>query len=329
MDRRAFLIGTGAVLLVVPFATEAQRPGKVPRIGHLSGLSPSLASATREAFLQGLNEVGYVEGRNILIEWRWAEGKFDRLPDLAAELVRLKVDVIVAGGQQAAFAASKATRTVPIVFLAVSAPADLGLILSVARPGGNVTGMSWDVSPQIYAKRLELLKEMAPKAYRIALVWNPNNPNAALFSRAVEGAAQALRVELQRVEVRVPEDFESAFVATTAARPDALFVAADPVIVLHRNRVTEFATRNRLPAIYGAREFVTAGGLMSYAPNLPEIWRRGSAYVHKILKGTKPADLPVEQPTKFELVINLKTAKALGLTIPPSLLLRADEVIDP
>jgi putative tryptophan/tyrosine transport system substrate-binding protein len=259
VDRRAFVTGLGAVL-AAPLAAEGQQPGKVPRIGHLSGLSPGLASATREAFLRGLNEVGYVEGRNILIEWRWADGRFDRLPDLAAELVQLKVDVIVVGGQEAAFAAAKATRTVPIVFLAVSAPADLGLILSVARPGGNVTGVSWDVSPQIYAKRLELLKEIAPKASRIALVWNPNNPNAALLLRAVQGAARALGVELQRVEVRVPEDFESAFVATTAARPDALLVAADPLIVFQRNRVTEFAARNRLPAMYGAREFVIAGG---------------------------------------------------------------------
>ncbi len=314
-------------LFLAPLATEAPQPGKVPRIGLLSGFSPSLGSAAREAFLQGLNEVGYVEGRNILIEWRWAEGRFDRLPDLAAGLVQLKVNVIVAGGQQAILAASKATRTVPIVSLAVSAPAELGLILSVARPGGNITGVSWDVGSEIYAKRLALLKEMAPKASRIALVWNPDNPNSDFLSRAVEGAAQALRVKLQRVDVRVPEAFESAFATMTRARPDALYVVADPLIAFHRNQVTEFAARNQLPAIYGTREFVTAGGLMSYAPRVPEIWRRGATYVDKILKGAKPGDLPVEQPTKFELAINLKTARALGLTIPQSILVRADEVI--
>ncbi len=315
-------------LLLAPLAAVAQQPGKVPRIGLLSGFSLDRGVAGREAFLQCLNEAGYVEGKNIFIEWRWADGSFDRLPDLAAELLQLKVDAIVAGGQQAIFAASKATRSIPIVALAVSAPVESGLVLSVARPGGNITGVSWDVGPEIYAKRLELLKEMSPKISRIALVWNPDNPNAEFLSRAVRTAAQAFGVKIQRVDVRVPKDFDRAFATITRARPDALYVVADPLIAFHRNQVTEFAARNRLPAIYGTREFVTAGGLISYAPSVPDIWRRGATYVHKILEGAKPGDLPIEQPTQFELVINMKTAKALGLTIPQTLLLRADRVIE-
>jgi len=251
----------------------------------------------------------------------------ERLPELAAELVRLKVDVIVAPAGQNVVAAQRATRTIPIVMSGLTDPVETGLVASLARPGGNVTGLS-GFSTEIVGKQLELLKEMAPKVSRVAILWNPANQSHPLLLREAEAAARLLRVQLQTLEVRGPDDFETAFAAVTRERAGALLVAADGMFLLHRARIADLAAKTRLPAMYGLREYVDAGGLVVYGPSLRENFRRAATYVDKILKGAKPADLPVEQPTRFELVINLKTAKALGLTIPPSLLQRADEVIE-
>ena len=262
-----------------------------------------------------------------MIEYRWAEGRFDRLPDLAAELVRLKVDIIVALATPAAAAAKNATETIPIVMIGVGDPAGIGLIASLARPGGNVTGLSFSVGPEIIGKGLELLKETVPKVRRVAILSNPANPAQPLAMREVNVAARSLGVQLQLLEARGPNEFDGAFAAMAKERVGALLVVADGLFILHRTRLADLAARSRLPAIYGYREHVEAGGLMSYGSSLRDLWRRAATYVDKILKGAKPADLPVEQPTKFELVVNLKTAKALGLTIPQSVLVRADEVI--
>jgi putative ABC transport system substrate-binding protein len=314
-------------LLGMPPVAEVQQAAKVPRIGYLGTSSASAVPHVLDAFRQGLRELGYLEGQNIVIEYRWAEGRSERLPGLAAELVRLNVDVIVAPNTQAALAAKNATRTIPIVFAGVADPAGTGLIASVARPGGNVTGLSF-LSPELGAKQLELLKEAVPKASRIAVLWNPGNPGLALTLRETEVAAKALAVQLQIREARGPNEIDSAFSAMTRERPGALLVLGDAVFLLHRTRLADLATRSRLPAMYNFREFVDAGGLMAYAANLADLFRRAAAYVDKILKGAKPPDLPVEQPMKFELVVNLKTAKALGLTIPQSVLIRADHVIE-
>jgi putative ABC transport system substrate-binding protein len=267
-----------------------------------------------------------VEGRNIAIEYRWAEGKVERLPAFAVELLGLKVDVIVAVSTPDALAARKATRTIPIVFVTAGDPVDSGLVAGIARPGGNVTGLSL-LAPEIVARQLQTLKEAVPKASRVAVLSNSANPNTPLLVKETEAAARSLGVRLQLLGVRGDDAFDSAFSAVTKERPDALFVLFDPLLFLHRTRIVEFANKNRLPAMYAHREFAEVGGLMAYGADLRDNYRRAAIYVDKILKGAKPADLPVEQPTKFELVINLKTAKALGLTIPQSLLQRADEVI--
>jgi len=327
IDRRAFLAGTGAVLLAAPLAAEAQQAGKVPRIGFLGTRSPSDTSPHLDAFRQGLRELGWVEGQNIVIDYRFAEGKFDRLPDLAAELVRLKVDIIVAQPTPAAVAAQNATKTIPIVMISVGDPVGLGLIASLARPGGNATGLSYSVGLEIFGKGLELLKETVPKVRRVAILSNPANPAQPLAIREVNVAARSLGVQLQLLEARGPHDFDGAFAAMAKERVGALLVVADSMFVLHRTRLADLAARSRLPAAYGLRDHVDAGGLMSYGPSSRDLFRRSATFVDKILKGAKPGDLPVEQPTKFELVINLKTAKALGLTIPQSLLQRADEII--
>ena len=328
MDRRTFLAGTSAALLASPLAAEAQQAAKVARIGYLS---PNLAANRhmQEAFRQGLRDLGYVEGRNLVIEYRDAEGKADRLPALAAELVALKVDVIVAAGPPAALAAKQATRTLPIVFASSGDPVTSGLVTSLARPGGNVTGLS-AVAPELVGKCLEQLKQAVPGVSRVAVLWQPGGLGERTdkyILKEAEVAARALGVRLQFVEARGPADFDRAFSDMTRARAGALTVLSTPMFVSERRRLVDLAAKNRLPAVYPWREFVDAGGLMSYGPNLADMFRRAATYVDKILKGAKPADLPVEQPTKFELVINLKTAKALGLTIPPSLLGRADEVI--
>jgi putative tryptophan/tyrosine transport system substrate-binding protein len=327
MDRRVFLGTVVGGLLAAPLAAEAQQPVKVARIGVLAPGSPTSSPQLREAFRQQLRELGYVEGQNIVIEYRWAEGRAERLPDLAAELVSLNVDVIVAGGTPGPLAAKHATGTIPIVMTAAGDPVGSGLVASLARPGGNVTGLSAR-SPDLSGKRLQLLKEVVPGVARVAVLWNAANPYAALVVRETEAAARSLGVQVQFLEVRGPDDFENALPAAIRGRAGALIVVEDPLTFLYLKRIAEFAAQNRLPATYGYREFAEAGGLMTVGPNLADLYRRAAIFVDKILKGAKPADLPIEQPTKFELVINLKTAKALGLTLPPSLLLRADQVIE-
>jgi ABC-type uncharacterized transport system substrate-binding protein len=328
MDRRAFLAGTGAVLLAAPLAAEAQQAAKAPRIGWL-GDKPAAGPRLREAFLQGLRDLGYVEGRNLVMEYRFAEGKPERLPALAAELVALKVDVIMAPGTPAALAAKQATRTTPIVFVAAD-PVTSGLVTSLARPGGNLTGLS-AFAPELVGKCLEQLKQAVPGVTRVAVLWQPGGLGERTekdMLKEAEVAARALGVRLQVLEARGPADFDRAFSDMTRARTGALTVLGSTMFTNERRRLVDLAAKHRLPAVYPWKEFVDAGGLMSYGPNVADLYRRAATYVDKILKGTKPADLPVEQPTKFELVINLKTAKALGLTIPPSLLGRADEVIE-
>jgi ABC-type uncharacterized transport system substrate-binding protein len=325
MGRRAFLAGAAA-LLTAPLAAEAQSTGKVYRIGVLSP-GPA-ASPPIEAFRQGLRELGWVEGQNIVINYRFTEGRVDPLPTLAAELVGLKVDVIAAGPTPPAIAAKNATGTVPIVMMGAAEPVELGLIASLARPGGNVTGLSWSVNLEIIAKGLELLKETMPKIRLVAILWNPANPAQALAMRDVKRAARSVGVQLQLLEARGPNEFDAAFAAMAKQRVEALLVVPEAIFVVHGARLADLAAKNRLPSMHGLRQNVDAGGLMSYGPSTVAVWRRAAFFVDKILKGVRPADLPVEQPTKYELVINLKTAKALGLTIPPSMLARADQVIE-
>jgi len=312
--------------LLAPLAADAQQAGKVARIGYVGVSSASAVPHADEAFRHGLRDLGYVEGQNIAIEYRWAEGQLDRLPDLAAELVRLKVDVIVASSTPTALAAKNATRTIPIVFVTAGDPVGSGLVAGIARPGGNITGLSL-LAPEIVAKQLQLLKEAVPQASRVAVLSNPANPYTALMVKETEAAARSLGMWVQLLGVRGADAFDSAFSAVTKGRASALFVLFDPFLFAHRTRIAEFANKNRLPAMYPHREYAETGGLMAYGADIRDNFRRAATYVHKILTGTKPADLPVEQPTKFELVINLKTAKALGLTIPQSVLIRADEVI--
>jgi putative ABC transport system substrate-binding protein len=323
VDRRAFLAGAVA-LLAAPLAAESQPAGKVYRIGILV---PGSTSPQIHAFREGLRDLGYVEGQNLAIEYRSAEDRLERLAGLAAELVTLKVDIIYANVTPAAQAAKNATQAIPIVFGASSDPVDYGLVASLARPGGNITGLS-NTGADLSGKRLELLKEGVPGISRIAVLWNSANPIMARQLRETEVAAQVLGAQLQVVDVRGPDDFARAFRAVAMGRPGALVVLADFLTMNHRGRIAEFATKNRLPAISEFREFAAAGCLMAYGPSAPDLGRRAAVLVDKILKGAQPGDLPIEQPTKFELVINLKTAKALGLTIPPSLLLRADQIIE-
>jgi putative ABC transport system substrate-binding protein len=329
MERRAFMGMLAGGLLAAPRVSEAQPAAKVPRIGIL-GISPVAGTGSRlEAFLLGLRDLGYVEGRNIVIEYRDHEGKVERLPALAAELVALKVDVIVAANTGAGLAAKQTTKTLPIVVAAAADPVTSGLVGSLARPGGNVTGLS-ALAPELVGKCLELLSQAAPGVSRVAVLWQPGALDERTdkdMLKAADVAARALGVRLQFVGARGPADFDGAFSDMTRARAGALTVLTSVMFIGERRHLVDLAAKTRLPAVYPQRDFVDAGGLMSYGPNGPDLFRRAATYVDKILKGAKPADLPVEQPTKFELVINLKTAKALGLTIPQSLLLRADEVI--
>ncbi len=325
ITRRAFVGTLAGGLLTEPLAVEAQQAERVPRIGYRG----TFAGPNFDAFRQALRELGWVEGQNIVIDYRSAEGRLDRLPDLAAELVRLKVDIIVAEGTQGVAAAKNATETIPIVMIAGSAdPVGLGFIASLARPGGNVTGLSYSVGPEIAGKGLGLLREIVPKVRRVAILSNPANPVQSLFIRELKVAARSLGVQLQLLEARGPDEFDGAFAAMAKERVGALLVVDDSMFIFYRTRLADLAARSRLPAAYGNRADVEAGGLMSYGPSLRDVFRRAATYVDKILKGAKPGDLPVEQPTKFELVINLKTAKALGLTIPPSVLVRADHIIE-
>ena len=314
------------VVLAAPLAAEAQAPAKFPRIGYLNVLSPTDNAHTLEAFRQGLRELGYVEGQNIAIEYRFAEGRPERLPALAAELVRLKVDVIVTGPPPAPEAAKQATSTIPIVFAVTGDPVAEGLVASVARPGGNITGLA-SISGELVGKQLELLKEVAPKISRVAVLQNPSNNAHPAVLRQADGAARTLGLQLHILQARTPAEVEAAFAAMRRQRAGGVLVLRDPLFFAQRTQIVALAAKSRLPAVYGNREHAEAGGLMAYGANAPLMFRRAATYVDKILKGAKPADLPVEQPTRFELVINLKTAKALGLTIPQAVLVRADQVI--
>jgi len=324
MKRRTFISGTTLGLLGVPLAVGAQQPRKVPRVGVIGEGSPT--DSGNAPFRQGLRELGYVEGQSVVIEDRYAHGVIDRVPNLAAELIRLGVDVLVVGGTVSAQSAKAVTTTVPIVFTQAGDPVGSGLVASLARPGGNATGLS-NLTSELGGKQLELLKAAVPQISRVTVLYNPGNPAAGPGLNRAREAARALAVELQVLEVRQPNELTSAFSALAAWRAGAVLALSDPVFATETAQLSKLAAKNRLPAIFATRRFAEAGGLLAYGPNLSDHYRRAATYVDKILKGAKPADLPVEQPTKFEFVINLKTAKALGLTIPQSLLLRADEVI--
>jgi putative tryptophan/tyrosine transport system substrate-binding protein len=314
-----------AISLNTASFAQAQPAKKMSSIGFLVPGTHSSYAARIDAFRQGLREAGYVEEQSISIEYRYADGKLDRLPELVTELIKLKVDAIVTGDTPAVQAAKNATRTIPIVMGNVADPVAVGIVMSLARPGGNITGLT-TLAPELDGKRLELLKEMLPKLTRVVFIWDPTNSAMKTRLKEVQSAAQALEMALQSLEVRNPKELESAFEAMMRERPSVLMVP-NTIVIAHGKQIVDFAAKNRLPLIYDTREFAEVSGLMSYGPSFPDLWLRAATYVDKILKGAKPADLPVEQPTKFELLINLKTAKAIGLTIPPHVLARADRVI--
>jgi putative tryptophan/tyrosine transport system substrate-binding protein len=318
IDRRRFIGTLAGSLLASPFVTSAQLPTKVPRVGVLGNTD----SPVWEGFRQGMRELGYIDGRNVTMEWRWLEGRTDRLPAQALELVQLNVDIIVATSTQSVRAAMQATSRTPIVMGLSAYPDKIGLVESLARPGGNVTGLS-NIAPELMGKRFQLLKEIAPKVSRVAVLWNPASQVEPLGYRDGLAAATANGVEIKSIEVRTPEDYPAVFATVTASRADALYVFSNPVNFKHRQLIADFALKSGLPSICEEKSFVESGGLLSYGPSFFELLRRSATFVDKILKGAKPADLPVEQPTKFELVINEKTAKAVGLTIPQSLRLQA------
>jgi putative ABC transport system substrate-binding protein len=323
MSKEVICLALCALLLALCVSAEAQQPKKIPRIGYLTVASLSSNLPRRDAFLEGLRNLGYVEGQNIIIEYRYADSMTERLSELAADLARLKVDVIVAGGTQVNVAAKKVTGTIPIVMANADDPVGSGLVESLARPGSNVTGLS-SMSKELSGKRLELFREAFPKVRSLAVIWyTASNP----AFRETEASAQTLGFRIRSLEVRGPADLDSAFALVTRERPDGFFPVTSAFMSANRKRVVEFATKNRLPALYSNREYVDDGGLMSYAANVHEMHRRAATYVDRILKGAKPADLPVEQPTEFELIINLKTAKQIGVTIPASVLAQADKVI--
>ena len=323
----SFILVLAVGILTAPLGADAQRPAKVPRIGVLMPVSTDAAAPNLEAFRQGLRDLGYVEGRNIAFEYRHARGWDGALPGFATELVRLNVDLILTWGTPAARAAKQATTTIPIVMGAIADPIGTGIVTNLARPGENITGLS-SIATDIEGKRLELLRELIPHASRIATLWNPSNPVSTLILKQTRVAADALRIELVPVGVRAASELEAAFAVIARHRPDGLTVQTEVLLLDQKARILDFVTKSRLPAAYGYREFVDAGGLMFYGPSWLDLFRRAAAYVDKILKGAKPADLPIEQPSKFQLVINLKTAKALGFEVPPALLARADEVIE-
>jgi putative tryptophan/tyrosine transport system substrate-binding protein len=329
MNRRRFVLISLAGAVVGALDGEAQQTTNTFRVGFLSPSSLSDPRTRRyfEVFRQGLRELGYTDGQNIAIEPRWAEGKYHRFPGLAAELVRLKVMVIVTYGGAATEAVRQATQTIPIVMAVVQDVVSSGLVASLARPGGNITGMS-SMAPELVEKQLQLLKEILPKVSRVALLGNPGQPGHAPQVRQAQETARALNVGLQVLEARDPSDIDKAFAVLTVERANAVIILPDSMLLDHRTRIAHLGIQGRLPIVSAIGNHAEAGGLMAYGPSIPDTFRRAATYVDKILKGAKPADLPIEQPTKFELVINLKTAKALGLTIPPSLLARADQVID-
>ena len=315
-------------LLAVPLGADAQPTAKVYRLGFLASGTSTASAGMVEAFRDGMRELGWVEGRNVVVDYRFAEGRNERLPGLAAELVRKQVDLIVAVNTPTVIAAKNATSTIPIVMTSVPDPVGFGLVASLARPGGNVTGVTYSAGLDIFGKQLQLLTEVVPTAKRVAVLWNPSNPGHADIVSNVKAAAQALGISVQFVEARTPEDFDGAFATMVKQRAQALLVASDSLFGSHAARLGELTTKSRLPSVHGTRSNVEAGGLILYGANILNQVRRSAVYVDKILKGANPADLPVEQPTMFELVINLKTASTLGLTIPRSLLLRADLVIE-
>ena len=327
MDRKAIIVLLVGLTLVYVHLAEAQQAGKIPRIGYLGGATPAALSVRLDAFRQGMRKLGYVQGKNIVIEYRYAEGELDRLPVLAAELVRLKVDVIVAGGPQATRAAKEATITIPIVMTFDNDPVGNGFISSLARPGGNVTGLS-TLYPEISGKQLELLKEIVPKLSRLAVLGNSTHPGNAQALKETKLATEALTVKLQYLDIRDAKDIETAFRAASKGRADGVLVLENAVLTSHRKQLVDLAVKNRLPAIYPQTEYMEAGGLMYYGANTADLFRRSATYVDKILKGAKPGDLPIEQPTKFVLALNLKTAKVLGVQIPDKMLAVADEVIE-
>jgi putative tryptophan/tyrosine transport system substrate-binding protein len=323
MDRRAFLAGS-AVLLAAPLAAEAQQPKKIPVIGYL--IERSGPTAFDEAFRLGLRELGYFEGRNVVVEYRWAEGKAERLPALAAELVRLKVDVIVTSGTPGGQAAKNATSTIPIVMASGGDFVADGLVASFSRPGGNITGVSV-FARELSGKRLELLKEAIPGVTRVAAAFNTLNPGTRSLFKETEAAAAKLGLKALPLDIHFPDGVEAAFAEAVRLRAGAVVIISDGATIVHRAQLGSAALQHHLPTIFANKTYLEGGGLMSYGPNITEVWRRAATYVDRILKGAKTADMPIEQPTQFELVINLKTAKALGLTIPPSVLQRADQVI--
>jgi putative ABC transport system substrate-binding protein len=327
------LIGLALILALsvtlAPLGADAQQPAKIPRVGVLQPGTPASATHLFEAFKQAMREQGYVEGQHVVFEHRFGDFKPERISAVAAELVRLKVDVIVTGTDMGIAATKQQTRTIPIVMVNSTDPVETGFVASLARPGANITGLS-SMSPELSGKRLELLRDVVPGLSRVAIIWNPDVRGAVLDYRETVGAARSLRLQLQSVEVSRADDLDSAFSAVTKGRAEALIVISpSPIAFANRSRIATFARTTRLPSIYATKEFVDAGGLMAYGTIAGSQWRRAATYVHRILQGAKPSELPVEQPTAFELTINLKTAKELGLTIPQSLLLRADQVIDP
>jgi putative ABC transport system substrate-binding protein len=323
MKAKILFYALPALILATIHLAEAQQPKNVPRLGYLSGRT-ARGSPNAEALRQGLRDSGYIEGQNIAIEYR--SGSIDRFPTLTAELVRLKVDIIFTAGGEAGRAAKKATSAIPIIFVGSVDPVATGMVDSLAQPGGNITGFSTG-APGLYGKRLEIIKETLPRLSRVGVLLNPTNPNADVALKEIRSAGQDLGVQVQSLEVRSPNDIDSAFEAATKAQAGALVVAQQSPITTNPKRIVELAAKRRLPAIYTETEWIDAGGLMSYGPSTPDLYRRAAIYVDKILKGTKPAYLPVEQPIKIELMINLKTAKALGLTIPQVVLMRAEKVI--
>jgi putative ABC transport system substrate-binding protein len=326
-NKKLSALAVGAMLFALSFPVEAQHAKKVSRVGFISPSSFATAGPNLEAFRQGLHDLGYIEGENIAIEVRWAEGSAERVPDLIAELIRLKADVLLIGGAAGALAAKNTRVTTPVVFAAVTDPLGYGLIGSLARPGGNITGVALAVGEGFSGKYVELLKEAVPKVGKVAVLRNPTHPLAEVFLREIQAAGRALGVRLDFFEARDPSQLDSALSRMEKERARALIVTPAPLFGSRRSRIVDFVARRRLPSMFYSKEYVDAGGLLSYGPSFPDSYRRAATYVDKILKGAKPADLPVEQPTKFELVINLKTAKQIGLTIPPNVLARADKVI--
>jgi putative tryptophan/tyrosine transport system substrate-binding protein len=327
MRRRAFITLLGGAAAGWPLAARAQQPSKIPHIGLLSPFSPSDAALWNQAFLRGLRDLGWVDGKSIIIEYRYAEGQNDRLPGLVADLIRLKVDIIVTAVTNDTLVAKNATREIPIVMAAAGDPVATGIVESLARPGGNITGLS-QMNPDLTGKRLALLKEIAPNVSSVAVLLNPDDPISALGLNEIRLPARQLGVEVHALEVRSTADLDQALHAAAAARAGALAIMPNPVFVTNLKRIADFALQNKLPSMFHLREFADDGGLVSYGVDRSDLYRRAATFVDKILKGAKPADLPIEQPTKFDLAINLKTAKALGLTVPPLLLATADEVIE-